>query len=150
MKTKRLRYAGLFIVLIALAMLACNFPGFADESITETQFTTLEPGLTIVFPTATLSIKETSTPEITPTESIVEGEDGCTLRAAFVDDVTIPDDTVIEKNAEFVKTWRIRNSGTCRWESGTTLVFLSGDQFSDVDSLNVPETEPGDEIEIGM
>jgi len=150
MEDKNLRYAGFVIMIFALAFMACNFPGFARESSSGTEITTLEPGLTIVFPTSTLSPSGTNTPEATPTETIIEGEEGCTLRAAFVTDVTIPDDSVIDKAAEFVKTWRIRNSGTCDWETGTTLAFLSGDKMSVLESVTVPATEPGDEIELSV
>src|SRR5512141_335890 len=39
----------------------------------------------------------------------------CTYRAAFAGDMTIPDNSVIAPGAAFVKTWRLRNDGTCVW-----------------------------------
>jgi hypothetical protein len=36
-------------------------------------------------------------------------------RAAFVTDVTIPDNTIIPAGTKFIKTWRLRNIGTCTW-----------------------------------
>lgn len=150
MKAKNLRYTGFGILILALVFLACNFPGFAPESSSGTANATLEPGLTIVFPTSTTPVTETNTPEATPTETIVEEEDGCTLRAAFVTDMTVPDDTVFEKQAKFVKTWRIRNSGTCSWGTGTTLFLLSGDKLSESESVTVPAAESEEEIEISV
>ncbi|TFG73227.1 MAG: hypothetical protein E4H27_01160 [Anaerolineales bacterium] len=150
MKTKNLRYTGFVIMIAMLVFMACNFPGFSRESMSETENTPLAPGLTIVFPTSTPPLAETNTPEATPTESIVEEEDGCTLRAAFVTDMTVPDDTVFGNQAEFVKTWRIRNSGTCTWGTGTTFVFLSGDKLSTSESVVVPAVEPDEEIEISV
>ena len=64
----------------------------------------------------------TETP--TPTETIPEG---CIDRAVYIADVTIPDDTVLPPSADFDKTWRIRNDGTCTWTSSYALVFRSGD-----------------------
>jgi len=45
---------------------------------------------------------------------------GCTYRATFVADVTIPDNMVMAPGTSFVKTWRIRNDGTCTWGPGQT------------------------------
>ncbi|MDX1438190.1 MAG: NBR1-Ig-like domain-containing protein, partial [Anaerolineales bacterium] len=42
----------------------------------------------------------------------------CMPRAAYYGDVTIPDNTVMEPGEQFVKTWRIRNEGTCSWGPG--------------------------------
>lgn len=49
---------------------------------------------------------------------------GCTYRATYVGDATIPDNTVLAPNATFVKTWRIRNDGSCPWGPGTTVDAL--------------------------
>lgn len=45
----------------------------------------------------------------------------CTYRATFLADVTIPDNTVLTPGTSFVKTWRIRNDGTCAWGPGQTV-----------------------------
>jgi hypothetical protein len=50
----------------------------------------------------------------------------CNL-AAFVSDVTIPDNTQIAPSQVFSKTWRIQNVGTCSWNSSYLLVFDHGD-----------------------
>jgi len=47
--------------------------------------------------------------------------------AVFVTDVTIPDNTVIPAGGAFTKTWRLRNVGTCTWNSTYQLVYISGD-----------------------
>ncbi|MBC7228016.1 MAG: hypothetical protein H5T61_12435, partial [Thermoflexales bacterium] len=63
-------------------------------------------------------------PEVTPMEPTTAA--GCTLGARWVADVTVPDNTAFAPGIPFVKTWRVRNSGTCAWEPGTKLVFISG------------------------
>lgn len=50
----------------------------------------------------------------------------CEDSAEFVEDVTIPDDTVIEAGATFTKTWRLRNIGTCDWTPAYALTFIDG------------------------
>lgn len=52
-----------------------------------------------------------------------EVQAGCTYRATYLSE-TIPDNTVIAPNTTFVKTWRIRNDGTCPWGPGTTVDTL--------------------------
>jgi hypothetical protein len=59
---------------------------------------------------------------------------------AYVADVTILDGTVLAPGAAFVKTWRVRNSGTCDWEEGTQLVFADGEQMRGPAAVNVPAT----------
>ena len=49
--------------------------------------------------------------------------------AQFVADVTIPDGTYITAGANFVKTWRLKNVGTCTWNTSYALVFDSGTQM---------------------
>jgi hypothetical protein len=46
--------------------------------------------------------------------------------SVFVSDVTIPDGTAIAPGASFIKTWSIRNTGTCDWSTAYGLAFFSG------------------------
>jgi hypothetical protein len=80
---------------------------------------------------------EPSTPESTPT-----GE--CTDSATFVADVTIPDNAQIAPGQNFVKTWRLRNSGTCTWTPDYALVFVRGDQMGGLASVALAERVPPD------
>lgn len=61
-------------------------------------------------------------------------------RAEFVDDVTVPDGTIYAPNAQFVKTWRLKNTGTCTWGDNYRLVFASGDAMGAPASANLPGT----------
>jgi ABC-type amino acid transport substrate-binding protein len=45
----------------------------------------------------------------------------------YVADVTIPDFTVIDPRQDFDKIWRLRNTGTCTWDSSYRFVFVQGD-----------------------
>lgn len=96
---------------------------------------------------ATEEATEESTEEV---EAAPTGEGGCSLKAAYVADVTIPDDTVIQPDAEFVKTWRLRNSGTCTWEEGTELVFVSENPMGSPPSVSVPSTTPNGVIDVSV
>jgi hypothetical protein len=55
-------------------------------------------------PTTTIAL------EITPT--VTECHD-----TEFVDDVNIPDGTIMTPGQDFIKTWRIKNNGSCTWST---------------------------------
>ncbi len=62
----------------------------------------------------------TSTPPNTPTPPAP-----CNA-AEFVSDVTIPDNTVLLPGAGFVKTWKMKNVGTCTWSKSYSVVYVTG------------------------
>jgi hypothetical protein len=72
-------------------------------------------------------------------------------KAEFVGDVTIPDGTVMTPGQVFLKTWRVRNSGTCSWGEGYNLVYYFGEEMSGQPVLSATEiVEPGQEVEISV
>ena len=87
--------------------------------------------------------------EETPIPEIIT-EAGCTLDAAYVADVTIPDDTELAGGSAFVKTWRIRNTGTCDWEAGYQLVFSQGDQLGGLAFVTVPALAGGAQGDVSV
>jgi hypothetical protein len=99
----------------------------AEFTLTAASFTAtpLPPTET---PTATAS--PTETPTITfatdPTQIALgtPGQlcDDFTFDIATVD-VTIPDGTTLTPGQEFVKTWKIKNTGICTWGDGYGLVY---------------------------
>jgi len=115
-------------------------------------------------PTATPTLEPTPEPteeaaavEATPTEEPGQSSSGqtdpgpkpdCEEKAAFYGDVTIPDDTTIRQGEVFVKTWRVRNEGTCTWNADYNLVFAGGSQMSGLSESPLPDAAPGDIIEI--
>jgi hypothetical protein len=109
-----------------------------EPTATPTVTSTPAPGT----PTVTWTPVTPGVPTPTPTPT------GCTLDAAFVADVTVPDGTVFEPGARIDKTWRIRNSGSCPWESGYTWVFVSGDQMGAAASQAVPAVAAGGNVDI--
>ncbi len=74
----------------------------------------------------------------------------CTYDATFVADVTIPDNTELPPGTEFVKTWRLRNSGTCNWGQGFKFVFIDGERMSEPDAVDVPPTAIGTTVDISI
>ncbi len=50
----------------------------------------------------------------------------------FLSDVNIPDGTTVKTNAEFTKTWKIQNSGSCTWTTLYSAAPFSNDPASPV------------------
>ncbi len=106
-------------------------------------------------PTATMTETPTATPTITPTPGTAATSTSpplvtpCNL-IGFVSDVTIPDGTEFEPGAAFTKTWRLRNDGTCTWDSTYKVVYASGDQMSGPASqqLTTGTIAPGGTIDV--
>ncbi len=73
----------------------------------------------------------------------------CTDQAAFVEDVTIPDDTIFAPGELFTKTWRIRNTGSCHWSAGYTLVFVAGDRMEG-EPTPLPVVLAGDQADLSV
>jgi len=128
--------------LFILALVGCNFPssqpapaipGMAFTQAAQTVAaeltqvsplaspTSIEPTNTPL-PLATNTPAPTNTPVNTPTNTPIP----CNL-ASFVSDITYPDNTHVAPNQNFTKTWRVRNVGSCSWNSNYLLIFDHGD-----------------------
>mgnify|MGYP001580295206 CR=1 FL=1 len=70
-------------------------------------------------------------------------------KAEYIADVTVPDGTNMTPGLAFLKTWRIKNIGTCTW-AGYSLVFDTGDSMGGVASSAIANTPPGGTVEISI
>lgn len=75
-----------------------------------------------------------------------EGEN----EAHFVDDVTIPHNTIMKPGQRFRKTWRIRNTGTAAWGEGYHFVHVADDPMGGATAVALPFTEPDEETEVSI
>ena len=82
--------------------------------------------------------------------AVPQTDNGCKLASTFVTDVTIPDNTEIKAGAAFVKTWRLRNSSTCAWDTGYSLAYADGEQMSAPASVPVAPTAPDASIDVSV
>lgn len=97
-------------------------------------------------PTITESSPLTPTLTLTPTV-IISGED----KLEFVADVTVPDGTIFKPGDTFVKTWKLRNSGTSTWTSAHSLVFVSGEQMGAPAAQPLSATvPPGEMVDVSV
>ena len=145
----------IFISILALLVgaMACNLPGSAPATTPtagpDAAFTiaaqTVEAELTraalaqpttpIPTDTQTPMPEATMTPSQTPLVSPTFTPIPCNA-VSFVQDVTIPDGTNIVVGNGFTKTWRLKNTGSCTWNSSYSLVFDKGEK------MNGPDAQP--------
>jgi hypothetical protein len=72
--------------------------------------------------------------------------------ARFVSDVTIPDGTEFEPGDTFVKTWSLRNVGSCAWTSGYDIIFFGGDAMGAPSAVQITTgtINPGQTVEVSV
>ncbi|MCX6064236.1 MAG: NBR1-Ig-like domain-containing protein [Chloroflexi bacterium] len=98
-----------------------------------------------VIPAATLAlvITTTGTPgTLVPSATATFGGVGCN-NSAFIQDVTIPNNTKLNPGESFTKTWRIKNtgSGACTWNTNYKFTFIGGSLFGS-DTTKIRKTIP--------
>lgn len=96
--------------------------------------------------TPSAQVRATSTPE-TP---IPTNTADCTNSAAFISDVTIPDNSSISSGTAFTKTWRVKNTGTCIWGPEYTLSYYSEDRMFAATDVPLSVTFPDRTVDISV
>ncbi|MGD8455128.1 MAG: NBR1-Ig-like domain-containing protein [Anaerolineales bacterium] len=136
-----------FLVFLITLLSACNLPFFggsgdSNGSINETAVA------------QTVQANQTAIAQSKATQDAAQengGTNGSGLKddATFIADVTIPDQSYIEKGANFSKTWRVQNSGESTWTTEYRLVFDHGDQMGSPEFVSMPkEVKPGETVDI--
>jgi uncharacterized protein YkwD len=123
----------LFSMVMALWLSACG-----PTALTLTNDLTPPPILpTTILPPAASPVLSTPSPD-------------CTDSALFIADVTVLDDTQLSPGEPFTKTWRLKNTGSCTWDSRYALVFVSGDQMNGPASSPLFTTAPGATLDVSV
>lgn len=75
----------------------------------------------------------------------------CENSFAFVQDLSIPDDTEFAAGQAFTKGWLLRNNGTCPWTTDYSIAFVGGDQMSAEDSIPLEQVVlPGQTLDVNI
>ena len=107
-------------------------------------------------PAAQVFVTQVPSSQLPPTqapataEPVVTNPPGCTDSASFVEDVTVPDHTNFNHGDAIHKVWRVKNTGTCPWNSQYTLVFASGNQMDAHDSTPLSVTQSGNTLDLAV
>ncbi|MCX7976728.1 MAG: NBR1-Ig-like domain-containing protein [Bellilinea sp.] len=145
----------LAISLVLAVSSGCNLPK-AGQALTPTgDFASTAAAQTVSALTTQFASMITSTPPsgletslptqpsttFTPAESVKPCE-----RAEFVSDVSVPDGSQFSPGQTFIKTWRLKNTGSCTWTTSYRVVFESGNVLGAPPSFNLPVSVPPDAL----
>jgi hypothetical protein len=113
----------LTVILILFFLPACSpVPTPTPFRPPTAQAPLVEPTF-IIHPTKErVMIQSTPLPTIVPTMD----PKNCSNNLKFVQDLTVPDDTVMAVGLVFDKQWLVQNSGTCNWNSDYRLKHIGG------------------------
>jgi hypothetical protein len=165
MKSSKTSWLMLWVVVMA-GLLACNVSTAAAPDVVQATVNAALSQIPPTLPPATAAPASdtpapatvTETPTITPTSTVTATPvtpsatpKPCNA-AAFVKDVTYPDNSAVIIGANFTKTWRLKNVGSCSWTSGYRLIFDHGDRMSAPDSVMVTSGEipPGANVDVSV
>ncbi|MEI7845344.1 MAG: NBR1-Ig-like domain-containing protein [Chloroflexota bacterium] len=121
----------------AVATIFANITQTADAQPTLTPTQTFTP--VPLVPTET----QTPTPSGNATQSLCDN-------SAFISDASVIDGTQMTAGQEFVKTWKVKNTGACLWKVGYKLIFAYGEKMGGVPVALTAEVSPGGEAEISI
>ena len=133
------------VLILALVLLGCDLAG-APATVQPTATSQATPAPVAQNTPSSAQPAATSTTANSATPTV----EGCTFGASYMADITIPDDTIFEPKAAFIKTWRIKNSGTCEWKAGMKLTYLSGDPLGGPPTVDVPVVALNSPVDISV
>lgn len=85
-----------------------------------------------------------------PAENRSPSSAGGCLNSLLESDVSIRSGTELSRNANFTKTWQVKNNGTCEWTGDFKITFVGGDPFG-ADTTKIRRTVgPGASTEISL
>jgi hypothetical protein len=153
---ERLILRSSLLIAFSTLVVGCNFPSPQVEFTSDGPATIAAYTLEAVFTNVAIETDHPSdgTPQPgaaiagTSTETPVTT---CTNKAAFVDDITVRDNTQIETEGNFIKIWRLRNVGTCIWNQSYELAFMGGERMGA--PLSIPlthEIQPGQSVDLAI
>ena len=126
---------------------AQTLEGMSTQAAAATQFTTT-PTLSVSVPTASPIVVVNTFTSVPPLSPVPQAR--CDA-AAFVSDVTYPDGSNVPLGGAFTKIWRLKNVGTCTWNTSYALVFVSGERFSAPTTVSIPtNVGPGQTVDLAV
>jgi len=149
-----------FSIAIIIALLACG-PGAAPatpdlhelETNVANTLTAMSEGGAVMDSTLPAGALPSDTPVVPTVPALPAPSDtpgvACD-KATFVSE-TIPDGSDFAPSSAFTKTWRVRNTGTCTWNTSYAIVFDHGDALSAPAAVAFPGVvAPGQEVDLSI
>jgi len=137
------RWPLMVLPVLILASIACSFPAGGTPTATVAP-PTISPGEPTTAP-------PTTAPPTAATPPTAQPPAVCTPNSLFVRDVTVPDGTPLEPGDTITKTWRMRNTGDCTWDSRFSFVQIRGTSLlANPSEIPLPQVAPGAEVDVSV
>lgn len=173
MKTKRLVPAILMMILLAAACAPKETPmptpdiGAIQTAAAQTvmaEILATQNAAASLTPLATPTAEATEPPtEETPTVTVTVAVlftpgavgtplglcDDSNFNPATVD-VTYPDGSEVTPGQEFLKTWKLRNTGSCTWGAGYHVVYAYGEKMNGTPAAVPIPVTPNQEVDVSV
>lgn len=128
-------------------------------STVESRFTLTAAAFTPTIPppleTDSLETEEAATP--TPETAVEAAETTTEIPCDILSydlasvDVNVPDNTIMSPGQDFVKTWKVKNNGSCPWGAGYVLAYAGYSDNLDGQFVAMNEVvQPGEEVEVSV
>jgi len=148
----------LVLAVLILAIIACATPIPSTGSQVSMQDFQNTVNAAV---TQTFIALEINNPLPTPRIDLIEATPGLTDtpqnpalpcdRAFFVEDLSVPENTVFAPNEIFTKSWRLRNDGSCTWNVSYSVAFENGNVMGAPLEFNLPAAvAPGQMMDLSM
>ena len=101
-------------------------------------------------------------PEVTQPEDMVVSREvtvqdirannpaNCTNGMMFISDVSLPDGTKLVPDMNATKTWNVKNTGTCTWDSSYTFAYVKGELMGQPNITVTKLVAPGENYELSV
>lgn len=145
------------ILALLAALLACNLP-IGPRNATEATLTaavkTVEVGLTGTSAVLTITAAARGTQPVVATTAAPTTPPTQAARCnwgEFVTDLSIPDGALLRPGETFIKSWRLKNIGTCTWTPDYAVVFESGSAMGAPAAVRFPQpVGPGSTVDVSI
>ena len=154
----------LFVIFLTIAQLACNISANTGTPDTFATLNGLYTASALTIEAGSIQTGFTATPGLPLPTSTAAPATATNLPVfaspvplsrcdaiQFLGDVTYPDGSPVTRSNTFVKTWRIKNVGTCSWTPSYALVFSSGDSINGPSAVALTQNvNPGETTEVSV
>lgn len=99
-----------------------------------------------------LVVSSTSTPQVVavPTLTLPSPTPPCIDGLTYLQDLTIPDGSIMAPGQSIDKRWQVSNSGTCNWDARYRLKLLSGDSMGAGISVPLYPARAGTQVTLSI
>jgi hypothetical protein len=121
-----------WLALVPVLVIACKLSGSTQLSAPEVLNTPVYvPPTAANFPTPTPmggapAVQEAGLAPVEPQEEKPSPTPSCVDNLLWVEDLTVPDGSLVDPGSSLDKRWKVQNNGTCNWDKDYRVKLVGG------------------------